>query len=141
MSEIGRPESPINWKVVEDLLTAGCSGANIAGYIGIERRTLYHRCETDHGKSFTDYSTQFYSKGESLLKAQQFAKAMGKTTEGDNTLLIWLGKVRLKQKEEVSVSAQDLQNISSVVSYLDKMQKDKIDQEAKENNPEAESQE
>lgn len=98
-TKLGRPEITLDWKKIDDLLICGCSGRQIAGHIGINPNTLYERCVKDNGITFTDYSQQFYAKGESLLVAQQFLKAIGKTTEGDNTMLIWLGKQRLDQKE------------------------------------------
>jgi hypothetical protein len=48
---------------------------------------------------FTAYSQQKRAKGESDLRLAQHLKALGKTKKGDNTLLIWLGKQRLNQKE------------------------------------------
>lgn len=98
--ETGRPQAIIDWDLVDNLLIAGCSGLEIAGHIGLHHSTLYDRCLTDKKLSFTEYSSKKYAKGDSLLRAAQFAKALGKTDKGDNTLLIWLGKTRLKQVEE-----------------------------------------
>lgn len=95
---MGRPKMEIDWKKVEDLLIAGCSGAEIAGYLGCHPNTIYEKCFEEKGINFTEYSCGFYAKGDSILRAHQFAKALGKITEGDNTLLIWLGKIRLKQE-------------------------------------------
>ncbi len=91
----GRPKSEIDWKRVDELLMADCSGSAIADTLGISRFTLYDRCLIDKGIPFASYSQQMNIKGESLLKEVQYLKAMS----GENTLLIWLGKVRLKQKE------------------------------------------
>jgi len=134
---MARPLAPINWKTVEDLLIAGCSGANIAGYFGLQPNTIYRRCEDDHGITFTEYSQQFYSKGECLLRAHQFAKALGKTQEGDNTLLIWLGKVRLKQREEHNVSEEDKQQLNAVIEFITNRQKNNqtSSDSSEENNP------
>lgn len=116
----GRPKVEIDWKKVDDLLMAGCLGTGIAAYLGIAPYTLYERCETDNGKSFTQYSQEKKEKGDEILRAHQFAKALGLTDKGDNTLLIWLGKTRLKQKEEatntnanISVAIVDYANNSS----------------------------
>lgn len=95
----GRPQANINWEKVKSLLEAGCSGREIAGNIGIAANTLYARCVQDNGIEFSEFSQQYNAKGESRLLAHQYAKALGITNEGDNTLLIWLGKVRLKQRE------------------------------------------
>jgi hypothetical protein len=110
----GRPKAEIDWKRVDELLQADCSGAGIAATLGIAPCTLYDRCLTDKGIPFSSYSQQLNSKGESLLKEVQYLKAMS----GDNTLLVWLGKVRLKQKEhqdevikaEVEAAYQKLMN-------------------------------
>jgi hypothetical protein len=97
---VGRPRKEIDWKKVDDLLIAGCSGAEIAGYLGINPKTLYEHCEEEKGMLFSDYSSEYYSKGDAILRAHQFAKALGKVVDGDNTLLIWLGKNRLKQERK-----------------------------------------
>lgn len=89
-----------DWKKIDDLLVAGCNGADVAGFFGIHPDTLYRWVEEDKNMDFTAYLSEKRSKGDALLKAQQYAKAMGLTDKGDNTLLIWLGKSRLKQKEE-----------------------------------------
>lgn len=94
----------IDWPYVNDLIIAGCSGAEIAGEIGIHPVTLYEKCLEENGSPYSEYSLQFKSKGKALLRKQQFMKALGKTELGDNTMLVWLGKTRLKQKEDTLTS-------------------------------------
>lgn len=116
----GRPKSEIDWKNVDELLEAGCSGAEIAANIGINPATLYDRCQIDHNKMFSEYSQEKQSKGDSLLKKVQFDKAL----TGDNTLLIWLGKCRLKQKEhQDEVIAKEVE--LKFDQLMRQMQKDK----------------
>lgn len=91
----GRPKSDINWAIVDSLLEAGCSGAEISANLGINPATLYDRCQSDHKRMFSEYSQEKQSKGDSLLRKAQFDKALN----GDNTLMIWLGKCRLKQTD------------------------------------------
>ncbi len=95
----GRPQANLNWDEIDTLLISGCSGREIAGYIGVNPATIYDRCPIDKGIPFSQYSQQKYEKGESLLRHQQFKKALGKTDEGDNTMLVWLGKNRLNQRD------------------------------------------
>lgn len=114
---MGRPQADIDWKRVDDLLIVGCSGREIAASIGLNPATLYDRCEKDHGIPFSEYSQGKYAKGESILRAHQFAKAIGKTTEGDNTLLIWLGKNRLSQKEKPEADVADI-NLAKLLDLL-----------------------
>lgn len=96
---MSRPEKPINWILVDNLLEAGCLGTEIAAHFDMHPNTFYDRVSQKYNMSFTEYSTQKKQKGESLLRATQFAKAIGQSSKGDNTLLIWLGKQRLGQKE------------------------------------------
>ena len=85
----GRPQADIDWKKVDDLLTSGCSGNQIAGFLGINHHTLYDRCLTDNKIMFSEYSQQKKQKGESLIKHKQYQVAMS----GNTTMLIWLGKI------------------------------------------------
>jgi hypothetical protein len=95
----GRPKIIIDWDKVDLFLEAGCSGAQVANNLGFDPNTLYAKCVEEKGISFSEYSTQKSSKGEAELTLHQYLKALGKRDTGDNTLLIWLGKTRLKQKE------------------------------------------
>lgn len=97
----GRPPFKLDWTKIDILLQSGCSGREIAANLDIQPNTLYDHCLTDKGISFTDYSMQKCAKGDSILRKVQYDKALG----GDNSMLIWLGKNRLKQSE----SPQDIQ--------------------------------
>ena len=72
----GRPEITIDWRKVDQLLMAGYNGLEVSAELGIHHDTLYNRTLTDLGISFSDYSAQKHSKGDGLLKAKQFNKAM-----------------------------------------------------------------
>jgi|SRR6185295_10498034 len=103
----GRPKAEIDWKKVEDLLLAGCMGTGIAAYLGISPETLYDRCLIEKGKLFSQFSQEKKEKGDEILRAHQYAKALGLTDKGDNTLLIWLGKTRLKQIDASQLAAAE----------------------------------
>jgi hypothetical protein len=90
-----RPVKPIDWKLVDTLLLAGCLGNEIASHFDMHPTTFYGRVEQQYGMSFTNYSSEKKSKGESLLRHKQYEVAM----KGDKTMLVWLGKNRLGQKE------------------------------------------
>lgn len=96
---------PIDMKKVDDLLLAGCKGSEVAAYFGVYPDTLYRRIEREKGMNFAAYAAAKRQKGESLLRAQQYAKALGVTKEGDNMMLIWLGKNRLDQTDNVKQDA------------------------------------
>lgn len=89
----------IDWKKVEEFFLYGCSVVDVADHFGCTRDTLYKRFETEFGYTLSTFLKQKRLKGDNLIRATQFKKAIGLTDKGDNTLLIWLGKCRLKQKE------------------------------------------
>lgn len=86
----------IDWDQVGKYLEAHCSGTEIAGILGIHENTLYTRCLEDQKVEFGAFKLLKRSSGDGLLKIQQFKKAMN----GDKTMLVWLGKQRLGQKDK-----------------------------------------
>ena len=95
----GRPEIPLEWDRVEEMLMAGCLGTEVAAYFNMAAKTLYERVEKVHGMGFTQFRAEKMAKGNISLKEAQYNKAIGKNVDGDNTMLIWLGKIRLEQRE------------------------------------------
>ena len=92
----GRPKKVnIDWKAVENALMAGCNGTEIASFVGLHRETFYDRVVKEQGMSFTEFAEKFRSKGDLFLRQKQYHVAM----QGDRSMMIWLGKQRLGQKE------------------------------------------
>jgi hypothetical protein len=109
----GRPPAKIDWEKVEELTIAGCLGSEIAGFFAMHPNTFYDHVEKKHGIKFSEFRQQFHSKGDAYLRASQFKKAL----KGDNSMLIWLGKNRLGQKEK-SQSEADEELIRKVIQFL-----------------------
>lgn len=86
----------VNWEQVDNMLIAGCNGVQVAAAIGVSPDTLYLRCQNEKNTVFTLYAQQKRAHGDGLLHAAQFKKAY---KDGNPTMLIWLGKQRLDQKE------------------------------------------
>lgn len=93
----GRPVIEIDWKVVNNLLQADCSGVEVAAYIGVHHDTLYDRVREEFGIIFSEYSAKFKAKGDSLLRVKQLESAL---QDKNTTMLVWLGKQRLGQKDK-----------------------------------------
>lgn len=100
--EGGRPYKKIDWDKADELLLCGCTGVEVAAYFGMHPDTFYCRVLKEKKVGFTEYSSEKKSNGEALIREAQFKKALGLSKKGDNTLLIWLGKQRLGQKESIS---------------------------------------
>ena len=110
----------IDWDQVDILLTSGCPGSEVAGFLGIHPDTLYRRLEEEKGVPFTAYLQEKRSNGKALLRAKQYSKAMGKTDTGDTTLLIWLGKVSLDQieKKDAIINEEDVKIVKEFIKQI-----------------------
>lgn len=87
----------IDWKQVEYLSMAGCSGVQIAASLGIHENTLYKRCKNDLKVEFVAFSQQKKAKGDGLLKVKQFETAI---KDKNVPMQIFLGKNRLNQTDK-----------------------------------------
>lgn len=90
-----RPAKHINWDRVEWLLKCGCSGVEIAAEFDMHPNTFYDRVLERYSLCFTELCSIKRANGDVLLREAQFSKAL----EKDNTMMVWLGKQRLGQKE------------------------------------------
>ena len=125
---MSRPPIPIDWKRVDELLEAGSLGNEIAGVFGMHQKTFYDRVVTDFGITFTEYSQPKRSKGDSIIRETQYLKAIGHSKKGDNTMLIWLGKQRLNQREsiaEFTISEEALNPFTALMGQISNLQEDR----------------
>lgn len=106
-----RPEKPIDWDKVDKLLMAGCKGTEIAPHFNMHVNTFYDKVKDHYNICFTEYSLIKKQEGDSLLRKAQFDKAL----KEDNTMLIWLGKQRLEQRD--SYSEVDSQTMSDLLAF------------------------
>lgn len=96
---MARPKAQIDWNKAGRLLEAGCDGTEVAAAFGIHPDTLYKACERDNKMGFSAYLATKRASGDRLLRVKQFEIAM----TGDKTMLVWLGKQRLGQKETAAI--------------------------------------
>ena len=88
--------SPSDWKKIELFLKSNASAADIARAMSCEIGMFKKRVEKHYdGMPYTQVQDWFAKSGDALLLAKQFQLAI----QGNVKLLIWLGKVRLGQKE------------------------------------------
>ena len=110
----GRPIKVIDWDEVDKMLVAGCNGVQVAAYFDMHPQTLYDRVQIEKGVVFTEYSSKNKEKGNALLHATQFKVALDK----DKTMLVWLGKQRLNQRDN---PAHDEKFDAKLALLLDKL--------------------
>jgi len=104
--KMGRPPKKIDWKQVELLCKILCTESEIASVCEVHIDTLYTRCVAENGQTFPEFYKQFSDQGKMSMRRAQYKKAL----EGHPTMLIWLGKQMLGQRDQVEFSnAQPIQ--------------------------------
>lgn len=116
--EPGRPEKPIDWDVLDELLQAGSDGVQCAAHFHMSATSLYDKVKKKYNMGFSDYLCSQHSNGDALLLKEQFKKALNNKSKGNTQMLMWLGQIRLKQKPP-----------ESTVIYTDAPNQDLIDKE------------
>ena len=115
----GRPPAEIDWNQVEKWIIAGSKGTQIAARLGIHPQTFYDRCLQDNKMGFTEYFQQKRSIGDSMIENTQFQVGV---IEKNTTMLVWLGKARLGQREvdqdKVQVDPKLLESFQSFMQML-----------------------
>ncbi len=95
---MARPIKVLDWDRVEWLLKCGCTGVDIAAEFDMHPKTFYDKVLEEYKMCFTEVCALKRTQGQNLLREAQLTKAL----EKDNTMMIWLGKQLLGQRENVS---------------------------------------
>ena len=96
----GRPKYVLNdagKKLIEDLARFSCTDVEIASIMGVSIDTLQ---SYDNLASFTECKEKGRERGKGSLRRKQYEIAMG----GNVTMLVWLGKQYLGQREKIEAS-------------------------------------
>ena len=107
MAKVGRPKKQINWDVVDRLCNIHCTGEEIASIMDVHYDTLNNHCNDEHGINFSEYYKKVAASGKMSLRRKQFETAL----DGNTSMLIWLGKNLLGQKDQPD-GAADRQDIN-----------------------------
>ena len=87
--QLGRPQKPIDEKVLANLSQINCTQEEIASILGISARTLQRR--------YADLIEINKNKGKASLRKRMYEKAM----KGNDKLLIWLSKQYLNMSDRI----------------------------------------
>lgn len=99
--EGGRPPTPIDIEIVRRTAAIGCTMEEVAAVLGVPRRTLYDRMEQD--PEIQRALDEGRAEGRVTLRRLQWKQAH----EGNPTMLIWLGKQLLGQRDKHDVTADE----------------------------------
>jgi len=98
MAKRGRPKIEIDLDQVEKLAGLFCTYEEIAAFLGVAINTMKSR------KDFLTVYKRGYENGKCSLRRLQAKKAM----EGNTTMLIWLGKQYLGQRDRLEQNEDGL---------------------------------
>ncbi len=127
----GRPPIPVDFDLIDNLCGLQCTGEEIASALGIDYDTLEKRVKGKAGISLSEYIKKKGEKGKASLRRAQWKAGLA----GHVTMLIWLGKQYLGQRDmmntevtgDVNVSGTDelMRRIDSVATRLKETGPDK----------------
>ncbi len=95
---MARPRKPIDWSQVEKLCALQATETEVAQFLAVSVDTLARACRREHRMSFAEYFAQKRGLGKISLRRAQWQTAQS----GNPTMLIWLGKQHLGQRDKTS---------------------------------------
>lgn len=102
----GRPRKEIDFTQLDKLIGIQCNEVECAAYFGMSVDILAERIKEEAGQSFPEYFKQKAGSGKISLRRAQMRLALGDSKHPPNpTMLIWLGKQHLGQKDKQEVEA------------------------------------
>lgn len=90
--KVGRPKKELDIDMIEKLASIFCTNEEIATIVGCHSDTL--------ADNFSEYLKKGRDKGKMSLRRMQWEKAQS----GNTTMLIWLGKQMLGQRDKIETS-------------------------------------
>ena len=112
---MGRPRKEIDFVQFEKLCSLQCTQKEIAAFFEISHDTLSDRCKEQYGMTFEDVYAEKSQSGKIAVRRAQMQAAMA----GDRTMLVWLGKNMLGQKDAHQVEHKGTVNVSFDERYKD----------------------
>ena len=119
MAKIGRPKIEIDKEEFEKLCSLQCTLTEIAGWFKCSEDTIENWCKKTYNQRFSDVHKKYSFKGKISVRRAQFQAAEA----GNVTMLIWLGKQYLGQKEpkqELAVSNVEDESVKEMEAYFGK---------------------
>ena len=93
---MGRPKAKIDLKIVEGMASVGATNCEIADFLGLNEGTVRKNCGPTLEKARASLKVR--------LRRKQIQVALD---DGNVTMLIWLGKQMLDQKDKTDVTSDD----------------------------------
>ena len=95
----GRPRIEITVSDLEALGELACVNREIAAFLGVSERTIEKRLQEPELR-------EALARGEARANVSLRRKQLNMALNGDRTMLIWLGKQRLGQKDKIETDSK-----------------------------------
>jgi len=95
----GRPLADIPLNVLKALAAVGCTNKEIAASFGVSERTIEGRRRNPEFRAVIEAGI---ATGNISLRKKQMSLAL----KGNTTMLIWLGKQRLEQRDKIDTTGK-----------------------------------
>lgn len=99
MAKTGRPQVEIDRETFEKLCALQCTKQDIANWFECSEDSIERWAKREYGETFAVVFAQKRQKGKVSLRRMQWASA----EKGNVTMLIWLGKQYLGQKDQQGI--------------------------------------
>lgn len=97
---MARPKTEIDKNIFEGLCEIQCTKTEICNVLGCDEKTLTRWCIDTYGEGFSDTYKKQSETGKMSLRRMQWEAA----EKGNTTMLVWLGKQYLGQKDKQELS-------------------------------------
>lgn len=125
-SNAGRPVFELPLKEFKDLCKLHCTLLEIAGWYDVEPETIERAIKRQLNMNFSDAFKKYSAAGKISLRRAQWLQA---TDKQNISMLIWLGKQYLDQRDHVEHSGNDKSPIQLAYQRPKKHEvKEKIDE-------------
>ena len=111
-NKVGAPKKQLDYKLIEDLAMIQCTQQEIANILEVSVRTL------QRDEEFCRIYKKGQDNGKMSLRRMQWKAA----TEGNHTMLVWLGKQYLDQKDNKDLKITDLRPIKIEDNLTDEVE-------------------
>ena len=113
----GRPRIEIDMELLANMVGIQCTAAECAGVLNVSEDTLDRRLKEETGEGFAEFYKKHSVDGKVSLRRAQFKAA---TEQLNPTMLIWLGKQMLGQKDvsRVEKTGSDGKPVDVTIKYI-----------------------
>jgi hypothetical protein len=109
----GRPHKPFDWDKLNAILQYGANLSDASEIMGVSEDTILRRIKKEHGMEYATYKNKKMGKVRIGLLRKQVEVAMS----GNVSMLIWLGKQHLDQKDK-----QEIEQLSQSTIRIEKIE-------------------